>query len=75
MTLLYNFGLTAGSLTAYLLESLLNPSEEYKCGMNQDQSRLQNVSTVVTSAAPIMTTIMSSIATTISDIRTNTTTI
>lgn len=31
MTLCYNFGLTAGSLMAYLLESLLSPVDEHRC--------------------------------------------
>lgn len=34
MTLLYNFGLTAGSLMAYFLESVLSPVEDHPCGPN-----------------------------------------
>lgn len=32
MTLLYMFGLAAGSLVAYSLENILSPVEEHPCG-------------------------------------------
>ncbi|KAJ8969148.1 hypothetical protein NQ314_001889 [Rhamnusium bicolor] len=33
MTLLYMFGLAAGSLVAYSLENILNPVEDHPCGI------------------------------------------
>ncbi|XP_044269593.1 equilibrative nucleoside transporter 4 [Tribolium madens] len=40
MTLLYNFGLTTGSLMAYFLESMLNPVENHPCSLSHLHMKL-----------------------------------
>lgn len=75
MTLLYNFGLTAGSLMAYVLESILSPVEQYPCSHNLPHERItqkavENItlSTTLLSTATttVLSTIIPSLATTIS---------
>lgn len=46
MTLLYMFGLAAGSLVAYSLENILSPVQEHPCGAPADplQSKIDAVS-------------------------------
>lgn len=78
MTLLYNFGLTAGSLMAYLLESMLNPIEEHQCDTNPLHVKpidvSQNVTTLTTVASTTaLTTIITTIASTVSNITVNST--
>lgn len=78
MTLLYNFGLTAGSLVAYLLESMLNPVEEHQCDISPLHIKptygSQNITTLTTVASTtVLTTIITSIASTVSNITVNST--
>lgn len=74
MTLLYNFGLTAGSLMAYLLESMLNPVEQHPCIQDElphNKIIQKNISLATTLLATTTTTIISTVipsaATTISN--------
>lgn len=47
MTLVYNFGLTTGSLMAYFLESLLSPVETHPCSPNHIPVNLSESATSV----------------------------
>ncbi|XP_068892461.1 equilibrative nucleoside transporter 4 isoform X3 [Tenebrio molitor] len=59
MTLLYNFGLTTGSLMAYFLESILNPVENHPCSPNHiklsETSTNINFTTLRTTSVTIIT--------------------
>lgn len=80
MTLSYNFGLTAGSLLAYVIELMLNPIETHPCGPVPFDVKLQTLtsnstlstSTYTTTPSSSLTTIMSTLVSTITDISTNT---
>lgn len=67
MTLSYNFGLTAGSLLAYVIESMLNPIDEHPCGPNPFDIKLQgfgsNLTTTTATIAATTTVIASSAGT------------
>lgn len=66
MTLLYNFGLTAGSLMAYLLESMLNPVEQHPCLNDLPQSRVtQKVVENITLSTTLLSTATTTVLTTI----------
>lgn len=75
MTLLYNFGLTAGSLMAYFLESVLSPVDGHPCGPNPTHVKLPNVpninvtlvSFIVNSTQSTLTTSLPSTLSTVRD--------
>lgn len=74
MTLSYNFGLTAGSLLAYVIESMLNPIGKDHCGpidANLPFSSSNTTIGLVTNTTPL-TTIMTTIFSTVTDISNNT---
>lgn len=82
MTLLYNFGLTTGSLMAYLLESLLSPVQQYPCYRDaaHETAATQMVVRNITSATVLpavtttqLTTMIPSLVTVISNAIGNTT--
>lgn len=77
MTLLYNFGLTTGSLMAYMLESMLGPVDERHCIPNPIQVKFPeyavNSTSSITLATTPITTIVTSIATSLSSFTVNST--
>lgn len=77
MTLSYNFGLTAGSLMAYFLETVLPPINEHPCGPNPidiklpyalQNSTFSTVSTLFTSTISMDTTMINSLTSTSSNV-------
>lgn len=74
MTLSYNFGLTAGSLLAYVIESMLSPIGKDHCGpidVNLPFSSPNTTIGLVTNTTPL-TTIMTTFFSTVTDISNNT---
>ncbi|RZC40927.1 equilibrative nucleoside transporter 4, partial [Asbolus verrucosus] len=69
MTLLYNFGLTTGSLMAYFLESVLSPVENHPCSPNQAHVKIPdtpanfNLTTVIHSTSVTIVTLASTLST------------
>lgn len=83
MTLSYNFGLTAGSLLAYVIESMLNPLDTHPCGPSPFDVKLHTYSanTTTTTATTLATyttinsfttVLLSTIASTVTDASNNT---
>lgn len=76
MTLLYNFGLTTGSLMAYLLESMLSPVEQYTCPQDLAYNKISqrvvenatlNATLLSTAKTTVLSTIVPSVASAISN--------
>lgn len=75
MTLLYNIGLTTGSLMAYCLLSMLGPVEDHPCGSDYIQKPIsaiiENATTVIMKTSTASTTALTTLATTIISLRTD----
>lgn len=68
MTLLYNFGLTAGSLMAYVLEFMLNPVDPHeKIIQAVTENATLSTTTLPTATVTMLSTIIPSVASTISN--------